>query len=401
MSKARSVADCIKLGNGRYAFGQSLYLVVRGGSALWEHQFRQSKKLRTMSFGSAIGTEPVTVMQARAMRAGAWLERRQRGRQSGPENKRFAEARDEYLRNHADEWGEPERVKASLENHAATLDSKRVRNITTDDVADLLRPIWKGPGSTTGARVRSLIEKILRAAGVEKNPATWAILADKLSNKVAKGAPRPSLPYADVPAFMRELAANHSTQARALRFIVLTGVRQDEALEATWREFDLVNRLWTIPADRMKMDEEHVVALSAEAIACLGSGGADDALVFPSRTRGRISQQTTRDLLSDLRPGVTVHGFRSSMAMWAREQGHFPPDVIDRALAHTEANKVRKVYQRSDLMVERKAMLEQWASFAAGSRGVLRSDGPLRTPILDTSRPFESAQNIERLRPRS
>ena len=183
-----------------------------------------------------------------------------------------------------------------------------------------------------------------------------------------KSVSRASLPYADVPALMRELATKDTVQARALRFMILTGTRQDETLEATWREFDLVGKVWTIPAERMKMEAEHKVPLSDEAVAVLQEcpAGADGALVFASKLGGRMSQQTTRELLQDLRPNVKVtpHGFRASMATWAQEQDGgraYPRPIIDAALAHYKGDATTKAYQRSTLFEPRKTLMEAWA----------------------------------------
>ena len=246
----------------------------------------------------------MTLTQARARKAADWLElrgeRQQQRQQTTTLNKLFDVARDEYLAKHAAEWQPPQldNIRRMLAKHAAPLDAKRVDKITKEDLGDLLRPIWKGPGSHTGNRVRGLVEKILSYCDVQPNPARWEVLRNELSNKVVKSVSRASLPYADVPALMRELATKDTVQARALRFMILTGTRQDEVLEATWREFDLVGKIWTIPAERMKMEAEHKVPLSDEAVAVLQEcpAGADGALVFASKLGGRMSQQTTREL---------------------------------------------------------------------------------------------------------
>jgi integrase len=382
MAKSPNVADCVRQGAGRYNFGQSLYLVVRGGSALWEAQFRQNKVLRTKSYGSAIsrnGCDPVTLTQARARKAADWLELRgdrQQQRQTAGTPKLFSVARDEYLAKHSAEWSpaQMETIKRMMAKHAAPLDDKRVDRITKEELGDLLRPIWKGPGSHTGNRVRSMVEKILSYADVQVNPARWDVLRNELSNKIVKTINHPALPYPAVPPLMGELAVDPSMQARALRFVILTAVRLDEVLEATWREFDLVGKIWTIPAERMKMSDPHQVPLSDEAIAVLKDcpSGADDALVFPSKLGGRMSQQTLRELAQDLRPGVTVHGFRTSFSTWAEEQDDgraYPHPIIKAAIAHYKGDSNTKAYLRSSLFKPRQKLMEAWARFATGNNG--------------------------------
>lgn len=404
MAKFKTVADAKRQGDGRYNAGDSLYLVVRGGSALWEHQFREAGKLRTKSYGSATGAAPVTFTKARALSWADRLERRNRRQIAG--NARFhslavvngnghsngaakltpfSMARDKYfsdMQGGATPQWTPEQldtITRMLAKHASKLDDKRVGTITLDEMADLLRPIWKGPGSHTGNRVRGLIEKILRSAGVKNddNPALWENLQVKLSNKIAKSVPRASLPFADVPAFMKELAVKETMQAKALRFMVLTSTRQDEVLEATWGEFNLAERTWTIPGDvgavegRMKMDDAHKIWLSDAALEILKSlpVGASTALVFPSKLGTRMAQQTIRELAQELRPNikVTPHGFRSSMTTWAEEQGDgnaYNEKVIMAAIAHYSGDANKKAYLRSKLFAPRKKLMADWCAFA-------------------------------------
>jgi len=84
----------------------------------------------------------------------------------------------------------------------------------------VLRPIWQGPGNSTGSKVRGLIEKVLNAANVERNPAAWSRLQNHLAVRAAKSVPVASLPYAEVPPLMTELAADPAMAARAIRFVV-------------------------------------------------------------------------------------------------------------------------------------------------------------------------------------
>src|SRR4051794_9863687 len=113
--RRRSVAEAVREGDGRYAFGNSIYLVVRGRSALWEYQFRDAGRLRTMSLGSAVARapteQPVTITEARAKRASAWLARRNgEALPAGQAGKRFKQAAEDYLNAHAAEWG-PKQLK--------------------------------------------------------------------------------------------------------------------------------------------------------------------------------------------------------------------------------------------------------------------------------------------------
>lgn len=399
MSKTATVADCIRQGDGRYNFRQSLYLIVRGGSALWEHQYRQAGKLRTKTYGSAIGAAPVSLTQARTRIMADCVERRT-GRQIASNAKHhgggngnggngngtsflkpFSVVRDEYFAKmqagESPQWTESQfdAVGRMLKKHAAPIDGRPVGELTKEEIADMLRPKWKGPGSHTGNRVRGLIEKILRYAGLKNddNPARWENIQTELSTKIKPSVPRASLPYQEVLRFMRDLAENTTMQAKALRFMILTGTRQDEVLEATRGEIDLAAKVWTIPAERMKMADPHKVPLSDEAIALLQEcpAGTGDDLVFPSTIGGRMSQQTTRGLAQELRPKIklTVHGFRSSMTTWADEQDSgrkYPKPIVDAAIAHYKGDDNEKAYHRSVYFAPRVELMESWSKYATG-----------------------------------
>jgi integrase len=255
---------------------------------------------------------------------------------------------------------------------------------TVADVADVLRPIWTGPGHSQGSRLRGILERIFASAKITEadNPATWDKLKEEgLNGDTVKAAPHPSLPYRDLPAFMVELSNIQTLRARALRFIILTGVRLTEALPADWSEFDLKAKLWTIPAERMKMREPHVVPPSDAAIACLGPQRT--GLVFPSQRAGHIERSGVNKLLKKFRridpvqrKPITIPGFRSTCSTWAQDHG-FPEPVIDLTLAHKERNRTRRAYLRSERIPECRTLLDQWAAFA--------TSGGAKSPIAVSS----------------
>lgn len=379
---ATTVAECVAEGSGRYNFRDSLYLVIKGNSALWEHQFRQAGKLRTKCYGSAVGAAPVGLRQARALVQADCVERRN-GRQiagnakyhnghangngGGIVTKLFSVARDQYLEEHAAEWSDDHRksLRAMMLKHAAPLDTKMVGEISQDDIIPLLKPIWKGPNSTTGNRVRGFVEHIISSTGrIDDNPARWSVLQYRMPKTVIaySAKSRDMMPIADIPEFMAQLALDKSVQSRALQLIVLTGVRHDDALGAPASEFDLAAKTWTISKARLKRVKgramrDHIVPLSDAAIKCIGTlhGG----LVFPSKLGTRLSQQTVRELMPD---GATVHGFRAALVSWAQAKG-YDDNVQDFAIAHYPTDANDKAYKRADLLDLRREMMDDWAEF--------------------------------------
>ena len=243
-----------------------------------------------------------------------------------------------------------------------------VNRITSEQIADTLRPVWNGPSNNRGSRLRRLIEAILTAKQVEPNPATWARLRELLSKKVAEVTPRAAMAAKDVPAFMTSLG--DSVEDRALKFVILTGVRRKEVLGARWREFDLKNRVWIVPGERMKMKRDHAVPLTDAMIDCLGPRDDDDAFVFPSRRTG--GGMLGHEALSMHERGVTLHGFRSTLSTWAEEQDDgraYPRAVIKAVLAHGKGDAVTAAYLRSGLFEARRKLMEHWSRFVTDVGG--------------------------------
>jgi integrase len=371
LSKSRTRAGQKKL--TRHSDGHNLYLAVRNGRGFWVYQFRDGANIRSKGLGSA-----TTMTAAAARRAREeFIVARRRGSAPGmtrhdaaPAAVSFGEAAAEYQRNHAAEWGDRQQrhVKALFRNHAAPLDARPVNQLTARDIAAVVGKveIWRGPNTGQGARLRGLIEHVLRAEGIDPNPASWERVQNHVSKKNIEAVPFASMPWRDVPAFMAELLPHQSTIAQCLRFTILTGVRTNEAIGAEWREINLQEWTWTIPKEKMKAGQQHVVPLSDAAIACLGPKTSGIVFRVTNTHTGAINASGLNKLLKKYRPDVTVHGFRSSFATWAQEHG-FPTEVIDAALAHKERSRTRRAYLRSDLLPERRKLAHAWARFATAS----------------------------------
>ena len=163
--------------------------------------------------------------------------------------------------------------------------------------------------------------------------------------------------------------------ARALEFAILTAARTGEVLGARWGEIDLAEKVWTVPAGRMKGGREHRVPLSEAALVVLEKvrpvaltkdGTPDpDAPVFPGPRRALpMSNMVLLMLLRRMkRDDLTAHGFRSTFSDWAAERTAYPREVVEMALAHTIGNKVEAAYRRGNLFEKRRSLMEAWASF--------------------------------------
>ena len=239
----------------------------------------------------------------------------------------------------------------------------------------MLQPIWLTKAETA-KRVRGRIEKILDAAKAHghrpldsMNPAAWqghlALLLPAPS-KLARGH-HPALPYADAPAFMAELRHRPALAARCLEFVIMTVARSGEALGATWGEFDLDKRLWTVPAARMKAGEEHVVPLSGAAVALLNRLRPDaptaNERVFAVGGVARSNMAIAMLLRRMKRANVTTPGFRSTFRDWAGDATDYPRELIEQALAHTIQNKAERAYRRGTAVERRREIMQAWAVY--------------------------------------
>lgn len=183
--------------------------------------------------------------------------------------------------------------------------------------------------------------------------------------------PRPMLPPTDMPDFYARLDRYEGEPLTklAIELLILTLSRTGEVRGAKWDEFDLEQRLWKVPGERMKMKAPHVVPLSDQALAILTqiqqlNGG--NGLLFPGRNdRSKPFSENTL-LFAMYRMAyhgqACVHGFRALVSTVLNEQG-FDADVIERSLAHVEQNKVRKAYHRSEYLDARREMLQWWADY--------------------------------------
>jgi integrase len=232
--------------------------------------------------------------------------------------------------------------------------------ITTEEIADMLRPNWRGPGTNAVSKTRALIEQVLNT--VDNPAASWSRLRTRnLARKAPETKNMASLPYAQVPGLMIELRRSQHPAARLLQFLILTGVRLDEAREAQWSE--IKGDLWTIAAGRMKKRIEHVGPLSPQALAVLGERGEGPVFGIGATAVWECLKSFNRvDKHGDQ---ITTHGFRSSMATWA-EENRWAPNVIEAALAHRKGDKTKAAYQRSPLLEERRKLADAWADFATG-----------------------------------
>ncbi|WP_244255517.1 tyrosine-type recombinase/integrase [Burkholderia vietnamiensis] len=276
---------------------------------------------------------------------------------------------------HAAQW------IATLETYVfPKLGTKKLDAITPADCADVLRPIWLEKAETasrTRQRMHAVMQWAWAHGHVTANPVS--VVDHILPKQNARKEHQPAMPWRDVPVFVKAQFPNceaGDTTRAALLFAILTAARSGEVRGATWGEFDLDAAVWTVPGERMKAKEPHRVPLSAPALAlvkALKDRQLHETLVFPSPRAKVLSDMTLTALLRRVKaksdtPGrvATAHGFRSSFRDWASEHG-YARDLAERALAQTVANKVEAAYHRTDLLEQRRPLMEAWAAHVCGA----------------------------------
>jgi integrase len=261
---------------------------------------------------------------------------------------------------------------------AIALDQLQPRHI-----ADVLRPIWLDKAETAG-RVKQRLHAVMAWAWAHgfctANPVdVVSHLLPLQPGKTVRTQHQPAMPWPLVPAFIAEhlpLPHGFDVSRQALGFLILTAARSGEVRHMTWDEVDLKAKHWTVPAARMKAKQIHRVPLPKQALAILNhQRGQHDSWVFPSvRDRAPLSDMTLTAFLrrveavSDVAGRTaTAHGFRSSFRDWCSEKG-YPRDLAERALAHTVQNKVEAAYHRTDLLEQRRPLMQAWADFVTPKR---------------------------------
>jgi integrase len=313
----------------------------------------------------------------------------------------FEKAAEKYIAAHEAGWKNAKHRQQwtnTLKTYAyPVIGQLTVRDIDTELVMQVLNPIWTTKPETAG-RVRGRIESILDWCKVQgfregENPARWDGHLDKLlpkRGKVRKVKPHPALPYKRMAEFMADLRNRTGVSAKALEFTILTASRTTEVIEAQWPEINKDDKIWTVPAERMKGDRDHEVMLSDAAIAVLEHQWKIrcSEWVFPGGHEGEpLSNAAMSELVKQMNTerktaglprwidpkqggrAITVHGFRSSFKDWASECTTFRDAVSEVALAHIEGDKVRAAYERSTFDEWRRDLMAVWADYCDGKAG--------------------------------
>ena len=362
---------------GRLGDGDGLFLVIQpGGGKSWMCRVQKNGNRRDFGLGSASKVSLATARE-RAREIRTWVELGldpifERRKAQGVPTFRQAAAR--VVAAHSKTWRNEKHEKQwsqTLETYVfPQIGHVQVHEITGPMIRNVLSDIWLAKPETA-RRVRQRIGTVLDwayASGYRETEAPMRAITKGLPRQPKKDGHFAAMAYAKVPAFMVRLTERESFSRLALRFAILTAVRSGEVRGAAWEEFDLEEKLWTIPAKRMKAAREHVIPLSAAALAilerCRELRIGSRSLVFPGvRGDAPMSDMTLTKLLREMKEDATAHGFRSAFRDWVSEETNHPGEIAEAALAHRVKDKTEAAYRRGNLLEKRRKLMDEWGAY--------------------------------------
>ena len=368
----------------RRSDGGGLFLEVsKTGSKLWRMAYRFLGKQKTLYIGSY---PAISLKQARSKRDDAKIllaegkdpsavARLEKTKRKLAQENTFSAIADELLLK--DEKEGKSEATLSKKRWYFELAAKDLGNRVIGDISslDILVPLKRieGKGNyETARRVRAFIGQVFRyaiATGRAENDPTFglrgALITPKAEHRAAILEPEK---FGKLLRAIWEYGGSPTTVA-ALKLMAFLYPRPGELRQATWSEFDLERKIWTIPAERAKMRREHRKPLPDQAVSVLKelhkiTGRYE--LTFPAQGNYNrpLSENTLNQALRRIgieKHEATSHGFRASASTLLNESGLWSPDAIEAELAHVGENAVRAAYHRGQYWDERVRMSDWWA----------------------------------------
>ncbi|MDZ7281273.1 integrase arm-type DNA-binding domain-containing protein [Sphingomonas sanguinis] len=369
----------------KVADSDGLYLLVQpSGALLWRFRYRCCGIERKLSLGSF---PDVTLVQARRKRDEAKAElddgidpveekRQRRLKAELAAQTTFALVAGEYIEKMEREGRSPATIKKArwflelLDGIA----KRPIAAITPHELLDVLKRVERRGHHETALRLRSFAGRVFRygfaTLRTERNPADilrGALTVPRVKHHAAIVEPK------KVGDLLRAIDGytGRPETLHALRIAPHVFLRPGELRQAKWSEIDFAEKVWRVPAERMKMKQPHAVPLSRQVLFLLQdlrSLARDSEFLFPAlhTTKRCISDNTLNVALRRLgfeNDEMTSHGFRAMASTLLNESGLWHPDAIERALAHGEKDKVRAAYHRGAHWAERVRMAQWWSDY--------------------------------------
>lgn len=367
---------------GRYFDAtKGLHLYVKpNGKKYWVYRFTHNKRRHDLGLGGYPET-PLSEARNRALEARSKLVEgvnpiviKVESKQAATSKIIFREFAESHINLNSAEWRNAKHISQwhnTMRDYVyPIIGDLPLELITTEHILSILTPIWKLK-TETASRIRGRTERILSAAitrGLRPapNPAVWKGHLENVlptMKRASRVKHHRAVPYNQIQEVIQQLHKRDCISALALEFLILTASRTGEIRFAKWEEIE--GNVWIIPSTKMKSIREHKVPLTTRCIEILKTTKSiygSKEYIFQRHGRP-LSNVAMSSLLKRIKPGYTVHGFRSTFRDWVAEETDHSGEVAEMALAHQISNRVEAAYRRGNLLMRRRQLMEDWEKF--------------------------------------
>ena len=390
----RSIKEPCKHGDGHGGHGLTLVVRDRAGGGL-RFFWRQNVTIEGKKRSTGLGGYPLITLKegrykafdnARKIALGEDILAPKR------EIPTVAQAFEQYMANRTPEWKQKGKRKAKeivdrwklSKTYCLPILSKRVSDVNAEDVLNVFRPIWI-PKRATANTVLSHLHQVMNwAIQMEyrtTNPASRSVT--RSLGKQPEAEHHQAAPYQKLGGYLGQIMDSDTWWAAkyCLLFIAFTEDRSGEARESVWDDVDWDEETLTIPVERMKGDNEHVIPLPTQAMEILRFAWSkprhSKGTIFPPQRGGIfMDSEQLSDIPLDLGLPFVPHGLRSSFTDWVSENRRESENLAEISLAHVVGTKTRRAYARSILLEPRRQLLQEYADYLTKTLGPLIAGAP-------------------------
>ncbi len=300
-------------------------------------------------------------------------------KQTQKKTQTFREVAEEWIEKNQDNWRQRyiESIKQKLEHDPYVLfGDMPINMVTSKHILLMMQEMERRNSVATAKKVLGHVRQVFTYAKgslkIDFDPSA-GLMASSILKKIKHNHFAAATTKEDAQLVIRSVRSYPGSLVvkLALEFLMLTFVRPGNVRAARWEDIDLKGKVWTIPADQMKMHREHKVPLSRQPLAVLDQASIfkqlnQEGLIFPALRKtktGMISDATFGVALRAMgipQDMMSAHGFRSMASSLLNEAGHYP-DVIEKQLAHAGSDHIREIYNRTEYWDERVKLMQAWA----------------------------------------
>lgn len=372
-----------------FSDGAGLALIVtEAGSKLWQFRYDRPHKPTRVQNSVSLGAYPTVSLKAARLKRDEYKALIYEGFDPAVIKKQEKETKvashQRTVRLVATEWfnhyktsisqDHAKRVWSRLElNLFSNIGNEPISHVTTEIFIKVIKKIVSRGSYDVAKRTLKVCQEIFRHATVygyiSQNPIENIKPKDIIPHRVVQNQKR--VDVSEFPQLVNDVNnySGNRLHQLAIKLMMHVFVRHDELRLAEWSEFDFNNRVWTIPAEKMKMRSAHVVPLTKQSIDILNEirlYTANKKFVFQSQVASNcvMSEQAMPNILHQLgyKGKQTIHGFRGLASTILNEHG-LHPDHIEAQLAHKDPNTTRAAYNHAQYLPHRVKLMEFWSEY--------------------------------------